>query len=87
MTSTPVTFAQRKKMNELIDSLSYPSKRKAQLVSAAKTEGFAEFNSDYSETLACFDLYTKLASYGADSAEFEASYAKWVRANDSKGTK
>ena len=78
MTSTTVTYAQRRKMINLIDTLQYPSSRKVQLITASKIEGFIESYPENSVTIACLNLFTALDTYGAVSDEFEAAYTAWT---------
>ena len=78
MTTTTVTYAQRRKMSNLIDTLQYPSRRKVQLVEASQIEGFIESYPENSVATACLNLFTTLDAYGAVSDEFEAAYTAWT---------
>ena len=78
MTLTTVTYAQRRKMSDLIDTLQYPSSRKVHLVEASQCESFIESYPENSVTTACLNLFTNLDAYGAVSDEFEAAYAAWT---------
>lgn len=82
MTTTTVTYAQRRKMSDLIDTLQYPSSRKVQLVGASQCEGFIESYPENSVTTACLNLFTTLDAHGAVSDEFEAAYAVWAETKE-----
>ncbi len=82
-----VTYAVRRQMNELIDSLQYPSARKVHLTDAAACESFSQSfaKGDYSSAAIrqrkCHALYQALANHGLDSQEFEAAETAWIRVN------
>ena len=79
-----VTVADRAMMNALIDTLSYPSAVKVNLVDAVKVESFIE---NYPEVerqhrgQAVLALHEALSTHGAFSKEFDAAYVRWERIN------
>ena len=79
-----VTVADRAMMNALIDTLSYPSAVKVNLVDAVKVESFIE---NYPEVerqhrgQAVLALHEALSTPGAFSKEFDAAYVRWERIN------
>jgi len=87
MSTFTVTYAVRRQMNELIDSLTYPSERKVHLADAAACESFTQsfakgdVSSASIRQRKCSALYQALANHGLDSQEFEAAEKAWKRVN------
>ena len=78
------TFADRMLMNGLIDSLSYPSARKVDLIDAAKVESWIESYPEVERQhrgQAVLSLYEALSTHGACSDEFEDAYDRWTKMN------